>query len=177
VFDLLTTIKERVFPVGRLDYDSEGALLLTNDGVLAQQLLHPRFKAPKRYAVKVAGVPSAAELSQLAHGVIIDEKPTLPAIVAIRKHGETSCWLDITLYEGRNRQVRRMCEAIGYRVLKLKRTAISFLTLRGLRPGEYRFLSAEEVQRLQRRISPQHQKKQHSRKKLHPSRQRAQKGS
>lgn len=148
VFDLLPRVKERLFPVGRLDYDSEGVLLLTNDGELTQRLLHPRYKIPKRYAVKLAGIPSGAELDRLAQGVEIEGKPTLPALVEVRKVGEKSCWLDITIYEGRNRQIRKMCEAIGYRVLKLKRTAFGFLKLRGLRPGKYRYLSPVEVQRL-----------------------------
>ncbi len=173
VFALLPEVKERIFPVGRLDYDSEGVLLLTNDGELAQQLLHPRFKVLKRYAVKLDRLPSSEDLGQLEQGVVIDGKPTLPALVSVRKVGETSCWLDITLYEGRNRQVRKMCEALGYRVLKLKRTAFSFLNLRGLRPGEYRFLSPEEVQRLRRKSGALEQKEQlRSRKRGPRSRQK-----
>lgn len=153
VMDLLTGVREPVYPVGRLDYDSEGLLLLTNDGDLAARLTHPRHGVVKRYRVLVRGVPDEDALDVLRRGVVIEGERTGPADVRVlgkpggRRTGE-STWLEIAIGEGRNRQVRRMCQAIGHPVLRLQRVAIGPLTARGLRPGEWRDLTPDEVEAL-----------------------------
>jgi len=137
-----------VYPVGRLDYDSEGLLLLTNDGDLAYALTHPKYKVPKTYLVRVAGVPAATELEHMARGLWLEDGLTAPALVRLIDENEGNALLEVTIHEGRKRQVRRMCERIGHRVLKLLRVKIGNLVLDGLRPGEYRFLSRDEVEGL-----------------------------
>lgn len=141
----------RVFPVGRLDHDSEGLLLLTNDGELAQRLAHPRFGVDKTYLVEVEGVPTPAALRRLRHGVDLDGEPTAPAGVILVQAGPdpsgTSA-LEITIHEGRNRQVRRMCAAVGHPVRRLVRTRIGPLRDARLAPGEWRALTPHEVRAL-----------------------------
>ena len=145
VVDLVPS-EPRVFPVGRLDGDSEGLLLLTNDGDLTHRLTHPSYGVDKEYLVDVEGVPSRGALARLRDGVELDDGPTAPAKVA--QLGEHL--LRITIHEGRNRQVRRMCEAIGHPVVRLVRTRIGPLTDRSLKPGEWRELSQDEVRALER---------------------------
>ncbi|MEK7773412.1 MAG: pseudouridine synthase, partial [Deltaproteobacteria bacterium] len=120
VIDLLKT-RERVFPVGRLDYDAEGALILTNDGELTNRLIHPKFKVPKKYLVKVRDVPTEEDLLKLKNGVYLDDGRTLPADVRFVRKTQENSWIEITVTEGRNRLVKRMCMAIGHPVAKLKR--------------------------------------------------------
>jgi len=135
----------RVVPVGRLDVDTSGALLLTNDGQLAHRLAHPRYGVPKVYDVDVDGSPSPEELDVLRKGVDLEDGKTAPAGVRIVRRGSRLSRLEITLHEGRNRQVRRMCEAVGLPVLNLHRRRYAGLTLAGLGPGEWRELTADEV--------------------------------
>src|SRR5579862_4616921 len=139
----------RVVPVGRLDADTTGALLLTNDGPLAHRLAHPRYGVEKVYEAEVEGDPGEAALRALREGVELDDGRTAPA--GARRLGPGR--IEITLHEGRNRQVRRMCEAVGHPVVRLHRSAYAGLTLDGLEPGEWRALEPAEVERLSRRPS------------------------
>lgn len=138
----------RVFPVGRLDYDTEGLLLLTNDGDLAQRLTHPRHGVAKTYLAEVEGTPGPGALRQLRSGVVLDDGPTAPARVRLVQRGPTTCALELVLHEGRNRQVRRMCEAVGHPVRRLVRTRIGPLGDPRLGPGQWRNLRPSEVRRL-----------------------------
>ncbi len=153
VGDLLAGIKGRPYPVGRLDFDAEGLLLCTNDGELAQRILHPRYKVRKVYHVKVKGVPGRKVIDRLRSGVVLDGRKTAPAGVSLLKRGDRNCWLRMTLYEGRNRQVKRMLERFRYQVLKLKRVAVGPLALEGLPKGGLRKLRPEELQKLQERVA------------------------
>lgn len=128
----------RLYPVGRLDYDSEGLMLLTNDGELAHQLTHPSFEVNKTYRVLVKGVMSDKSIGYLAQGVTIEGKKTAPAKIEIVEKQEHNTWLDITIHEGRNRQIRKMCEAVGYPVLRLIRTKLGDWDLGDLPSGSYR---------------------------------------
>lgn len=138
----------RLVPVGRLDYASEGALLLTTDGELAHRLMHPSFKAPKIYVVKVGGQPTEAKLEQLRRGVRLEDGRTQPAVVEVVKQDERHSWLEFVLTEGRNRQIRRMCEAIGHRAFRVYRTEFAGVNVDGLRPGQFRYLSSAELSQL-----------------------------
>lgn len=152
VQDYLKQVKYRVFPVGRLDYDSEGLLLLTNDGNLAQAILHPSKKIPKSYLVKVKGEPAERELGGLRAGIMLEDAVTAPAKLKKIRGTEKNTWLEITICEGRKRQIRRMLEKIGHPVLKLKRTRIDGISLGDLKPGEYRFLKPEEVLKIKKEV-------------------------
>jgi 23S rRNA pseudouridine2605 synthase len=135
----------RLYPVGRLDADSSGLILLTNDGELANRLTHPRFEVPKTYRAKLAGPrPGERALGALRRGVQLEDGPTAPAEVRRLRGNE----IELTIREGRNRQVRRMCEAVGHPVLELQRTAFGPLQLGGLQPGAHRRLQEEEVEHL-----------------------------
>jgi 23S rRNA pseudouridine2605 synthase len=138
----------RLFSVGRLDLDSEGLLLVTNDGALANALMHPKGEVPKRYEVKTKGVPGPKALDLLRKGVPLEDGRTAPARVRLIETTRTNAWLEVVIHEGRYRQVRRMCEKVGHSVLKLKRTGYAFLTVGDLAPGTYRSLTATEVARL-----------------------------
>lgn len=146
--DLLKDMKYRVFPVGRLDYDSEGLLLITNDGDFAHSILHPSKKIPKTYLVKVKGKLSDEKIQILRGGVYLEDGITAPAKVIKIRESEKNCWLQITIYEGRKRQIRRMLEKIGHPVLRLKRIAIGNLRLNRLKPGEYRILTQRDIDKL-----------------------------
>jgi pseudouridine synthase len=150
VLDLLGGVREYVYPVGRLDYDTEGLLILTNDGDLAARLTHPRHGVERTYDVHVAGSPDEAALERLRTGIPLDGRRTRPAQVTRLSHGrrDQEGVLRITIREGRNRQVRRMCEAVGHPVRSLKRTRIGPIADRRLGPGEWRELTADEVRRL-----------------------------
>ena len=145
VTDLLINVNFRVFPVGRLDFDTEGALILTNDGALAQKIQHPSFEVNKTYVAKVSGRPSRKKLDQLVEGVIIEGKRTYPAHVQMVKQGTRSSVVQITIHEGRKRQVRKMFAAIGHKVLELKRTAYGQLYLGDLARGKFRYLKKKEI--------------------------------
>jgi 23S rRNA pseudouridine2605 synthase len=157
VIDLLGGVREYVYPVGRLDVESEGLLILTNDGDLAARLTHPRHAVNRVYEARVVGVPHARDLDRLAKGVIIDDRKTEPADVrlltgarySIKEGGRpTHATLMITLREGRNRQIRKMCDAIGHHVAHLKRVAIGPIRDSRLKVGQWRDLTADEVLRL-----------------------------
>jgi pseudouridine synthase len=145
VLDLLDDVKSRVYPVGRLDYETEGLLLLTNDGELAYKLTHPKNQVDKVYEVLVDGSVSNHTLQQLAKGVMLDDGKTLPAKVKVLKHWPHQTLVELTIREGRNRQVRRMMAAVGHKVKELKRTKIAFLKLRDLKQGQYRPLTPTEI--------------------------------
>lgn len=148
VSDLLTDVPQRVVPVGRLDLTTEGLLLMTNDGALAQQLSHPSFHVEKTYLARVHGLVDTAAIRHLSNGVELEDGVTAPAKIKLVRTTRTNSWLEMTLHEGRNRQVRRMCEALGYPVSRLKRIAYAFLREDNLKPGQYRRLTAKEVSRL-----------------------------
>lgn len=145
---LLHGVTLRVFPVGRLDFDTEGLMLLTNHGELAQALLHPRYHVAKVYLTKVKGMLDDEEIAQLARGVKLDDGMTAPAIVKKVRKAEENSWLEVTIYEGRKHQVKRMFEAVRHPVLKLKRIKFGPLTLGDLPPGEFRYLTDREANTL-----------------------------
>lgn len=149
VIELVPT-EPRVFSVGRLDADTEGLLLLTNDGDLAHRLTHPSFGVDKEYLAEVEGTPSRGALRQLREGIALDDGPTSPAKVSVLD----GSILRITIHEGRNRQVRRMCEAVGHPVRRLVRTRIGPLTDPALPPGQWRPLTQDEVRALERAATP-----------------------
>lgn len=143
-------VHQRIFPVGRLDYDTTGLLLLTNDGEFSYQLTHPKFKIDKTYIARVKGIPTVDGLKKLQRGIKLEDGKTAPALVSMTSSDEVAgkAICEITIHEGRNRQVRRMFEAIGTPVVKLKRERFAFLDLGGLVPGEYRELTKHEVKLL-----------------------------
>jgi 23S rRNA pseudouridine2605 synthase len=151
VVQLVEELPERVVPVGRLDADTTGALLLTNDGPLAHRLAHPRYGVEKVYEVEVEGEPDEAALQQLATGVELDDGRTAPA--QVRQLGSST--LELTLHEGRKHQVKRMCEAVGHPVRRLHRSRYAGLTFEGLEPGRWRELEPSEVRRLKKLLQPQ----------------------
>lgn len=149
VVDLIKTNK-RIYPIGRLDYDTTGLILLTNDGELTNYLTHPRNKIEKVYVAKIEGIVTKEELKKLCNGVIIDGKKTGKAkakILKIDKKNNTSV-VELIICEGRNHQVKNMFKVINHNVLKLKRESVAFLTLDGVKPGEYRELTIKEVKKL-----------------------------
>ncbi len=148
VTDLLPENMPRIWPVGRLDWDSEGAILMTNDGNLTHKLTHPSHEIEKTYAVKVQGIidNDAKELEQMREGVEIEPGVvTKPAIVKVGRDTGKNTWLEFRIHEGRNRQIRKMCEAVGFRVSRLRRLAIGPLSISGVSSGEFRALTSEEV--------------------------------
>ena len=152
VADLVKTISVRVYPVGRLDFDAEGLLLMTNDGELAHRLQHPRYKVPKTYLVKIRGHPLEEALAQLQQGISLEDGITAPAELHVLEDDHKATWLSLTLREGRNHQVKRMCAAVGCPVLKLRRTQIGPIDLGNLRPGSSRRLNAREVRALRQAV-------------------------
>ncbi len=151
VRDLLGGLKARVFPVGRLDTDSSGALLLTNDGDLAFRLAHPRFEVPKVYLARVEGVPSDESIEKLRKGIFLEGKRTAPAKASLMSRSGPNALVKVTIHEGRKREVRKMFEALGHPVRDLKRIEFAGLTLEGLKPGAWRILEADEVRRLRKK--------------------------
>lgn len=152
VRDFTKKIKIRVFPVGRLDYNSEGLLILTNDGDLTNAILHPKNKVPKVYRVKIDGFLEEGDISKLERGIRLEDGMTAPAKIKIVKKMKANSWIDITIHEGRKRQVRRMLERVGHPVSKLVRTRINGLSLGGMKPGEFRYLTREEVDKLKAEV-------------------------
>ncbi|MCL1804415.1 MAG: rRNA pseudouridine synthase [Clostridiales bacterium] len=139
---------ERLFPVGRLDYQTEGLVLMTDDGELANKLTHPRYRMPKTYLVETAGLLSGEKAAILRKGVRLEDGVTAPAKLEIEYYSKEASRFSLTITEGRNHQVRRMCDALGLPVTYLCRTKMGFLDLKGLVPGSYRRLSAGEARRL-----------------------------
>lgn len=152
VSDLIKDIPIRVFPVGRLDLNTDGLIILTNDGEMAQMISHPRYGCEKTYVAKVSGIPEQKTLKRLAKGIMLDGEMTLPAVLNMGKKLGNSCYIEITIKEGKNRQVRQMFESVGYPIRKLRRVRIGPLTLRNMKPGEYRFLSDKELKTLKKEI-------------------------
>ncbi len=150
VTDLLTGIEQRVYPVGRLDFDTEGLLILTNDGDVTYGLTHPKHELGKTYVATVKGVPDKDKLKRFSKGLRLADGLTAPAKVRLLKKKGSNGVLEITIYEGRNRQIRRMCETIGHPVLELKRVAVDFLRLDGMEEGKFRHLSKEEIRKLKK---------------------------
>ena len=157
VMDYLSGVRESVYPVGRLDYDSEGLLLLTNDGDLASRLSHPRHRIERVYEARVRGVPDAGALKRIARGVLLDGRRTAPAVAALVTAGRgqrgDQALVRITIAEGRTRQVRQMCAAVGHPVVRLRRVRIGPIQDQALQPGRFRDLTSREVAILQRAVA------------------------
>jgi pseudouridine synthase len=156
VVDLVSSkgVTGYLYPVGRLDYDSEGLIILTNDGDFAERVTHPRYELERTYEIEVEGTPDERDLERLRGGVMLDGRKTLPARVrllrTVKSRDGTKTMLELTLREGRNRQVRRMCDAIAHPVDRLRRTRIGPLADHGLRPGQFRELTSAEIRALTR---------------------------
>jgi 23S rRNA pseudouridine2605 synthase len=148
VTDLLKNVSDRVYPVGRLDYNTEGLLLLTNDGEWANRLMHPSNEIEKEYHVRIRGKVIDQQLKRMAEGVELEDGRTAPAVVNLVKSGEQNDWISVAIHEGRNRQVRRMCEAVSLSVVRLKRIRYGNLMLGTLRAGQFRYLTDAEVREL-----------------------------
>ena len=148
IVDYFPRKSQRLFPVGRLDYDAEGLLLLTNDGEFAHRIMHPRFKIAKSYFVKVRGLIQFSEMEPLRRGPVIDGRSHMPVQSKILHQRNDKTWLEVILHEGTNQQIKKMFLGLGYPVLKIKRFRIGSIDLGALRPGEHRILSKEERQQL-----------------------------
>jgi 23S rRNA pseudouridine2605 synthase len=148
VTDLLSGISERIFPVGRLDYNSEGLLLLTNDGDFSQRVQHPRFKIPKTYMVKIDGNLTKSEVRALSEGIRLPDGNFKPESLQIERINRKSSWLGLTIAEGRNRLIRRGLESLGHPVVRLIRTAIADIRLDNMKTGTFRHLTKKEVKHL-----------------------------
>lgn len=153
VIDLLGDVQQRVYPIGRLDKDSEGLLLLTNDGEFANLMMHPSHHIPKHYRVTIRPSITDDQIAQMTEGMVIDGRKTAPAKVRILEKQENRVVLEIILYEGRNRQIRKMCEQLELDVARLKRTAMGPVRLGMLPQGQWRELTAEEVEKLRNQAS------------------------
>lgn len=145
VIELLEGVVQRVYPVGRLDYDSEGLILLSNDGELTQAFTHPSKKVKKTYLARVDGIPEQEKLLAMSKGLQLEDGATAPAEVRLAGVNDNRALLEITIHEGRNRQIRRMCKHIGYEVIRLQRTKVGPLNLEGLKSGQFRALTQQEL--------------------------------
>ncbi len=152
ILELLPKLNKRVYPVGRLDFNSEGLLLLTNDGELANRLMHPRYRIKKVYEVKAKGLPLQKDLRRLEKGILLDGKRTAPAKVTLIRLGSKDARIRIELTEGRKREARRMFEAIGHRLFSLERTSYAGLTRGNLKKGQWRNLTPYEVAGLKKQV-------------------------
>ena len=154
--EILQQLGARVYPVGRLDFHTSGVLLVTNDGELTEALLHPRKDVPKIYVAKLRGHVTVEDLDRLRNGVVLDDgHKTKPADVFVLREEDRNTWVQITLFEGKNRQIHRMGEAIGHPVLRLARMSFAGITAEGLRPGQWRELEARELEKLKKQyITP-----------------------
>lgn len=155
VRSIMTEVTARVYPVGRLDFHTSGALLLTNDGDFTEALLHPRTSVPKIYIAKLRGHLDEAALQSIQDGLRLDEGVRAkPAEIVVMREEERCSWVQITLYEGKNRQIHRMGEAIGHEVLRLARLSFAGINTDDLRPGDYRPLTAKELEKLKKKYMP-----------------------
>ncbi len=170
VVDLTRDVPERVYPVGRLDYESAGLLLLTNDGDFAQKIQHPRFQVPKTYRVKISGHLSRQELKQITGGIKLPDGVFKPENVTVEKINDKSTWLSLTLREGKNRIIRRGFEAAGRQVTRLVRESIGSITLAGLKEGQWRDLTGREINQLLNETSQKGKNILDNRLKIHNSR-------
>ena len=153
VVDLMSDVPQRVFPVGRLDYDTTGVLIMTNDGEFANEIIHPRYHIAKVYEVTINGILKTEEIKQLEQGVVLDDGiKTLPAKLWVtnKDFAHEQTMFELTIQEGRNRQIKRMLEVFGYEVRRLHRRSLGPITVRGLNPGEYRLMKPFEVKQLRR---------------------------
>ncbi|MBP1708755.1 MAG: rluB [Deltaproteobacteria bacterium] len=148
IMDLLTKVKGRIYPVGRLDFDAEGLVILTNDGDLAHRLSHPKFSIPRTYLAKISGVPDEKKLNRLKKGIVLEDGRAKAVFLLLLHPGEKNSWVRVVVAEGRNHLVKRMFAAIGHSVLKLKRVAFGPLQLGTLPPGQFRYLTPEEIEKL-----------------------------
>jgi len=148
VRDLIKGVKERIYPVGRLDFDSQGLLILTNDGELSHRLMHPRFRIPRTYKAIIGGSISNESLKQLKNGILLDDGPTAPARVRVINRQHKRSVVRITIFEGRFREIRRMFEALGHKTLQLIRIGYGDLQIGDLKVGDYRHLNDREVRAL-----------------------------
>lgn len=148
IIDLIN-IKERIYPIGRLDYDTEGLILLTNDGDIYNRIIHPRGEINKIYIAKIKGIPTEDEIFKFSNGLDIGDYITAPAKLKILKKNKDSSICEITIHEGKNRQIRRMCDKIDHPVITLKRISIANIGLGDLKTGEYRHLTKDEIKYLQ----------------------------
>jgi 23S rRNA pseudouridine2605 synthase len=146
--ELLPKLPARVYPVGRLDAETEGALLLANDGETAHRLTHPRYEVPKVYEALVEGQTAEGDLDKLRRGLFLEGRRTAPAKVRVLRRGSHWTLVGLEIHEGRKREIRKLLEAVGHRVTKLRRVAFAGLTLEGLKPGQWRFLKKKEIDRL-----------------------------
>lgn len=150
VADILKTLGVRAFPIGRLDFATSGILLATNDGDFANALLHPRGGVPKRYVLKVSGIMKDDDLDRWRRGVELEDGRTLPADVELIRHENDKTWIELTIREGRNQQIRRMGDATAFTVMRLARTAFAGVTSEGLAPGRWRYLTRQELTELKK---------------------------
>ena len=150
VLDLLENVDERIFPVGRLDYDTEGRLVLTNDGSFSQILQHPSSNIPRTYLVKVKELPKEDDLEKLRNGIYIDNIKTNKAKIKIINKLPKNTWLEVVLWEGRNRQIKKIFEAIGHRSIRIVRTEFGPLSLKNLSQGSFRFLNKKEINQVRK---------------------------
>lgn len=153
VMDFLKKVPVRVFPVGRLDFNTQGLLLFTNDGALCKKLLAPKNRIVRTYLAKVRGVPNEKDLRRLKKGVPLDNRPTAPIDARVSRVSGKNGFLIMKMVEGKNRHIKRVCEQIRFPVIKLKRTHFAFLSLKGLRLGEFRYLTEKEIVSLQKLVS------------------------
>jgi pseudouridine synthase len=153
VWDYLEGWREKLNSAGRLDYESEGLLLLTNDGEMINSLTHPKHEIKKVYVAKVKGEPTEQTIEKLRSGIALEEGKTLPAEIKVVRVAESNMWLQIAIREGKYRQIRRMCEAVGHPVLKLKRVSIGPVRLGQMKAGEWRYMSQKEVYNLEQALA------------------------
>jgi pseudouridine synthase len=152
VMDLLPRLPARVYPVGRLDLDTEGALLLSNVGEMALRLTHPRFGVTKAYEVRVEGEPGEEDLDKVRRGIFLEGRKTAPARILVLRRGHRHSILRVEIHEGRKREIRKLFEAVGFPVSLLVRVEFAGLTLEGLKPGQWRYLKTAEIQRLRQLV-------------------------
>jgi pseudouridine synthase len=148
VMDLIPDLKQRLYPAGRLDYDSSGLLIMTNDGDLTYKLTHPKKEVDKKYRVLVQGEMTEEDFNKFENGMVIDGQKTAPAKISNVNYKGDKTEFDIIIHEGRNRQVRRMVQIAGFSVISLKRIGFAFLSLTGVKEGEFRYLSDQEITKL-----------------------------
>ena len=150
VLDLIDTVKERIYPVGRLDYDTSGLIILTNDGELANMLTHPKHEMQKVYRVMIEGTLKEDDIKNFQTGIAIEDYTTAPAKVNVIEETKKDSIIELTIHEGKNRQIRKMFETLGYTVLRLKRIAIGSISIQGLEEGKWRYLSKKEIDALKK---------------------------
>ena len=153
VLDLVKEVKERIYPVGRLDYDTSGLLLLTNDGQFTYKLTHPKHEITKVYVAEVRGIPTNEEIKRFENGLKIEDYKTAPAKLKILNKFKGTSTLEIAIHEGKNRQIRKMCDSIGHPVIKLKRITIGNINIGSLPLGKWRYLTQKEIQNLQNNLT------------------------